>query len=407
MTHAEQFPLSVYYMWDVQETMPTEDLRTGPKIGGRFLPDKDFGSRRVLWENVRKFSPIAGVYAMTDMADPAHRLDFETVQADLAHIAARWVIDTDEVEYFRLPGQPDVMSQWYGDGPAANMLAERDRMLVREKTEMLIKQMDNMNEYFRIHALTGSLIWPPNDENGAQLAAAEVPVYWGRQALNMTDDFGLLAATSEYGAFEQNASALQGLLSGGLAAAGVAWDQATANIVLDITVIKQLMRKRKFFSTKNMIMICSEDVITRLTFNGTILDWLLGTNRDRRFVTPEEIQTAIKTQWQWSFMTYDSVWEYVKMDEIGDTKPDIHQVPFLPVGDVLILPDPEYMETGVLGHAPAPTNDGDELLKWDNGRYFWTEFLSKPPWTRTMGVGQWSFPLLKNLDRRFLLHAWD
>jgi hypothetical protein len=134
----------------------------------------------------------------------------------------------------------------------------------------------------------------------------------------------------------------------------------------------------------------------------------LGQNRDREFLTPEEITTAVQTKWNFQIETYDAIWEYIDATELAAEEPTINSVEFMRIGDVLILPEPEWAGMGFLGHCPVPVNaNGDDLLQWTNGRYFWKDFMTKPPFRREMGAGQFAFPLMKNLDKRFKLDAWN
>jgi len=258
----------------------------------------------------------------------------------------------------------------------------------------------------RIKALLGSLRWPPLDENGNVVAAVHMPVYWGRQDVHA--NYPLLAASAAGdGAFEQNATTLIGLV-GGVNGAGFAWNNAAnSNPIQDFAVIEDLISERMSVSADNLLAICSRRILSHLARNTAILDWLLGLLRDVKFVTTPMIKDAIKGQWEWDIETYDSKWEYEFADELDTANVTIHSVPFMPVGDVLILPRPDYTGMGFLGTCPAPVNaDGDDLLQWQFGRYIWRDFPTKPPFKREMGIGQFAFPLLKNLDLRFVLHAW-
>lgn len=401
------FPITTWYMWDVLETLPRKEDRVGRHIGQRFLPDKDFGSYQVVWEEVKSISRIAGFYAHNDLADPMPKLDWKTVTQTLLHSAARWRITPDELMFFRLPGQPPVSSQYYGTGPAAQDYAAKDAEVVRMRTEELDEGLDNLNEYMRIKALLGRVRWPPFDENGNVIAAADMPVYWGRQDVNA--GFPLLGASAAGdGAFEQNASTLTGLATGPNGT-GFAWnDAANANPIQDFAVIADLYDERVGLDQADLLAIMSRRMLSHMVRIGAVLDWLLGLNRDVKFVTTPDIKSALQNQWEWAIETYDAKWEYELATELDEEDITVHSVRFLPVGDVLILPSPEYSGMGYLGHCPAPVNaDGDDLLQWDYGRYIWRDMRTKPPFTREMGLGQFSFPLMKNLDYRFVLHAWD
>jgi hypothetical protein len=408
---ANVFPLSTYYMWMAFESLPTAEQRKQAYIGERFLPNKDLGSYSIVHEEIQEFLPIAGFYAMTDLADPLHDLPWKTIQQDLIHSAQRWIINPQELMFFRMPAQPPGRSQWYGEGPAANDFRQKDQETVARKTKQMVLALDNLNEYMRINALRGRLLWPPRNAAGAVIPAADRPVYWGRQALDLP--YALLAAGGGHGGFDQAATTLAGV-AGGVTAQGVAWNAVTpvaatsANVIRDLTVIKSLMKKRKSLPSQNLLCIMSEEVLGWQTWNTNVLNWILGLNRDREFLTPEEILQAFTTRFSFTIETYDAVWEYVRPQDMNLAQPPVNSIEFLPVGEVLIIPKPEYVGMGYLGHCPNPfiESDTEDLLQWTNGRYFWRDFMKKPPFRREMGVGQFAFPIMINLDKRFRLQAW-
>lgn len=411
---ANVFPLNTYYMWDVVETLPTKSYRKGLHIGQRFLPAKEFGSYHVLWEEIQDFSPIAGFYSMTDLADPMHDLPWKSVQTDFLHSASRWVIKPQDLMFFRMPAQPAVSSQFYGTGPAANNFRERDAETVRRRTEQMVEAVDNLNEYMIIKALLGRLVWPPRDNQGNEIALVDRPVYWGRQALNMPYAFLAADAVNGHGSFNQAATTLAGVANG-VTAQGIAWNVDTgvaatsANIIRDFSVIKSLMKKRKGLAAGGLHAIMSQEVLDWQTWNTNVLDWLLGRQRDVKFTTPEEVTQAVQSKWSgFTIETYDSQFEWVDPGDMNQNEPTIYMQEFMPIGNVLILPKPDYVGMGWLGYAPCPfLADSADLLQWTNGRYFWRDFQTKPPFRREMGMGQFAFPLMKNLDKRFLLDAWN
>lgn len=89
-------PLSVYYMEDVLEERPVKSVRLGPRIGSRFLPIQSYNAYRIVWEKVRDYSPMAGLYAMEELPDTMDTLDFETFQSDVLHWAARMTLTAKE-----------------------------------------------------------------------------------------------------------------------------------------------------------------------------------------------------------------------------------------------------------------------------------------------------------------------
>ena len=96
-------PLSVYFMEAVLEERPTLTERLGPRIGGRFLPLKGYTSYRIVWDQVREYSPIAGAYGMEDLPDTMDELDFSTFQSDVLHWGARMTLTPKQIMFLRLP----------------------------------------------------------------------------------------------------------------------------------------------------------------------------------------------------------------------------------------------------------------------------------------------------------------
>ena len=72
-------------------------------------------------------------------------------------------------------------------------------------------------------------------------------------------------------------------------------------------------------------------------------------------------------------------------------------------GTVLILPNPEIQEMGVLATAPAP----GPAHQWRDGKYLWMYTEPKPPFGREMGMGGFYWPLVFDNDVRFRLDAWS
>lgn len=402
MTTQDPNPLSVWYMEQVLEERPTKPFRLGPRIGGRFLPFKEYTSYRIVWEKVREYSPMAGPYGLEDLADTMDELDFQTYQADVLHWSTRMTLSAKQIQFLRWAGQTNVANAdtGYGIGPAADDYRRKDADKVAKYTRMQNEALDNVHEYMRMGALLGRVTWPPKDSAGADIAAADLPLSMGRQLLNQPYPF--LAATAD-GGFEQDASSLTGL-SGGVAADGTAWNAAGADPILDMSVLMDLLEGRMNLTTDNLLMLCGRLVLSHMANQTAVLNWILGQNyeRDRKVALISEIRDFVKNQFEWNIEFYQSKWEYVNQSEWADDNPSVNQVPYMTLGTVLILPEPEIQEMGVMATCPAP----GPAHNWQSGKYMWMDRNEKPPWKTEMGMGGYWWPIVFDNDVRFRLNAW-
>jgi hypothetical protein len=388
----------------VLEERPTMIQRLGPRIGTRFLPVATYSSYRIVWEKIREYSPMAGGYAMEDLPNTMDELDFETFQSDVYHWGARMTLSPKQLMFLRFAGQVQAVNAntGYGVGPAADDYRQRDTQKMAQYTRMMNDAMDNVLEYLQMKALLGRIVWPPRDEDGNQIAAASLPLSMGRQKLNQP--YGFLANSSgNTDGFEQNATSTFGVASS-ISSTGVAWNNVTtANPIHDMEVIGDLLEDRMSLTNDNLLVLMARKVLAFLGRNANILDWILGENRDRQFMTTSQQREFIQTQFGWTVEYYQSKWEYVKQDELDDTKPAVRQVPYMDYGTVLILPRPEIQEMGKIASCPAP----GPAHTWQAGKYMWIVRDEKPPFKADMGMGAFWWPLVFDTDLRFLLHAWS
>jgi len=399
---ADPNPLSTFFMEAVLEERPTKAFRLGPRIGGRFLPLKGYTNYRIVWDKVREYSPIAGAYALEDLPDTMDELDFETFQSDVLHWGSRMTLSPKQIMFLRMPGQGQVSNVSYGTGPAADDMRAKDAAKIADYTRMMNEALENVFEFLRMGSLLGQIWWPPKTAAGANIAAADVPLSMGRQKLNHAIPF--LASSAAGGGFHQAATTLTGI-TGGVAATGVAWNAAAlADPIKDMAVIMDLLEDRMNLTTENLLVLMARRVLAHVANQTAVLNWILGKQyeRDRTFITISEIRNYVQTQFEWTIEFYQSKWEYVAQSQFDQPKPTVNQVPFMNYGTVLILPNPEIQEMGVLATAPAP----GPAHQWRDGKYLWMYTEPKPPFGREMGMGGFYWPLVFDNDVRFRLDAW-
>lgn len=400
MATQDPSPLSVYYMAQVLEERPFRSARLGPRIGSRFLPIQGFSTYRIVWDKIREYSPMAGPYAMEDLPNTLDELDFETFQSDVLHWGTRMSFTAKDLMFLRVAGQSNITNATspYGVGPAADDYRARDANKIAESTRMMNEAMANVMELLQMHSLLGQIWWPPRDENGNIIAAAGLPLSMGRQGLNHPVPF--LAAGAD-GGFHQTATGLVGV-AGGINGTGVPWNLAGSNMIGDMAVVMDLLDERMALSTDSLLVLMAKRVLGHQAANANILNWILGTTRDRTFMTTGEIRDFIQTQFEWTIEFYQSKWEYVLQNEFDQTHPTVHSVPYMGYGTVLIIPNPEIQQMGVVATTPAP----GPAYNWQDGKYFWMERNEKPPWVTQLGMGAFWWPLIWDTDLRFRLDAW-
>jgi hypothetical protein len=390
------------FMESVLEVRPNVGERTGPKIAQEFLPIKDYKTYRIMWEKVRDYAPIAGAYALEDLPDTLDELDFQTFQSDVLHWGTRMTLSAKQLMFLRYAGQSNIVnaSDPYGQGPAADEQRSRDAEKIAKYTRYMNTALDNVIEYIGMWALQGLILWPPLNENGVALAAADVPLSMGKLKINHEIPF--LLASGGDGSFHQAASALLGL-SGGVSATGAAWNTSSANMIVDMSVILDLIRTKMRMEPSTLLMLMDSRVMHHLSSQTAHLDWILGTNRDRDFLTVTDLRDFIKSKFEWTIRFYNSAWEYVLQRDWDTTNPTIHTVQFMPAGTVMIIPQPQVQRMGNIATAPAP----GPAHQWLGGKYMWTDRDIKPPWKTEMGMGGYWWPLVRDNDVRFRLNAWS
>lgn len=364
-------PLTNRFLDRMLETRPTADDMRGQYLGSRFFPMRPVDSFEILWDLVTSQSHLGGLYSMNGTPIPGDDQTFTQVLVDVINVMASRIMNDQEVIVFRDAGDPDV----------SRVLRDRRAQAMRKLSKNISSCDDEVNatvEYLCMQALTGTIVWPPKDETGATITGA--PGYWGGVSFTLS-----LGFRSQ---FVQNISTLVGHNS--RAGGGLAWTNASATPLVDLEVIAELMNELTGLGMDNPTAIMSRQVLSRLAFNTSIINWVRGTEVGVKFVDVSLLKDFIKSKLGWNIVTYDARFSY-SSPTASESPPNETYVRFLKPGKMIVIPD------GALGgdrayFATAPCSGADDSYR--AGKYTWAVKEPKPPWSWEVGVGLRGFPIL-------------
>jgi len=364
---------------------PTSEALRAQYIGRRFFPEKDIGEYQVLWDVVRAANRIAGIYSMDGTPIPGDDPGFYQIMADVMNVMAARKLDEEAVMTLREPGELAIKSRVLAN--------KRNKALrhVRTKLASADDEVEATIEYLCLQALQGTITWPPKDDDGNTITSA--PAYWGNASITLDLEFRAN--------FKQDVSSLSGYnsRSGG----GYNWKHASADPILDLEVVRDLMANTIHMPIRGATVIMGEDVLSYMATRPNVINWFKGTDTGQRFVNYPDLQDFLETKLGYNILTYSAVWTYETNlgSESGVTENHVH---FLKPGKVIIIP-PGALGGDIAYLATAPTAGPDQSYK--PGKYTWIDVMKKPPWTTELGVGIKGFPVLKSSQEVFVLDVFN
>lgn len=363
----------------IRERPDWEDQRA-QYIGTSLLPFRSVEDYELTWDVIQSANHIAGIYAMDGTPIPGDDPEFYQMMSNVINVAASRKLDEQTVMTLREPGELALKSRVL-QGKRAKAL----RML-RRKVRSADNEVDTVVEYLIMHALQGEIVWPPVDNSGSTISGA--PPYWGNASFTL--DLSFRAA------FVQDISTLSGWdsRSGG----GYNWKHASADPVLDLEVIRELMTQTTHLPAYGSTLIMSEQVMSWLATRANILYWFKGTTGPAtdggaysRFIDSVALQNFIKTRLGYNIRLYDAAFTYEsnKGSASGQTE---NYVNFLTPGKMIVIP-PGALTPNNAYFATAPISGPNDAYR--TGKQTWSEKMTKPPWTWEIGVQLKGFPILK------------
>lgn len=373
----------------VQEKPSKEAIRQSYRAL-TLLPWEDVPERQVLWDVIYSENNLAGFYAPDGMAIPGDEVLFTSMMTNLIDVKAARNLDSWAVQQLRDAGMPRV----YKAGGSSNTvqgMQGRLRDHINKRLAWCNEVVDAQIEYIGMHALQGTVVWPPVDQDGN---AISVPMPHWNADMTITVPFNLPAAQN------QNASTLTGWQSA--TGGGAAWtNHTTGDPIKDLMLINQYMIKTKGVSMRGGRLIMSQVVVDHMAQCANVLKWLVGTDYTqtgtREFIDEDTLKAIIKTRTGYTIETYDAQWTY--RTKVPHTKPTIQRVDFMKEGKVLILPQGETV--GTMMDTQLENMDGS----WVYRKMGWSHRADLPPFPIQLGVNATAWPKFTQYDH-FVLDAY-
>lgn len=384
--------LTTRFLDSLVKERPDKDALRKSYIGTSLMPVKDVGDYEILWDVVRSANRIAGIYAMDGTPIPGDDPGFYQMMANVMNIMAARKLDEETVMVLREPGELAVQSR------VLSNKREKAMRMLRDKAANADNEVDSTIEYLILQAIQGSIVWPPKTDAGATISGA--PAYWGNGSFTLDLDFRT--------AFKQSASTLSGWEA--RAGGGYAWTHASADPILDIEIIRNLMVNTLHMPLTGTKIIMDSNTLSWIGTRPKVIDWFHGNvsgygvpgpENTQQFIDNSKLQTYVKNNLGFDIVLYDSVWTYESNvgSEDGVTENWVH---FMKPGRVLFIP-PFALGPDLAYFATAPAAGPDQSYR--PGKYTWVDTMQKPPWTVELGVGMKGFPIMKTSKEIFVLEA--
>jgi len=371
-------PLNRVWMDRALEKRPTRQAIKQSYMGLEFFPLHEVYEYTILVDLVKSGNRLAGLYDHQGVPIPGHGYDFESKLMTVMNIMASRILTTETVQKLREAGELSVNN--------SITKSQRARWLGKV-TEALGESEDEVDatvEYLCMQALQGTINWPPRTEAGVTIASR--PDYWGNITVALS--LGWPAG------FIQNATTLTG--HGGRTGGLTVWSNAASTPIVDLEVISQYVREQTGLNARGGKVLMSENLLTYLGGNASILEWLKTYNfmgQDGKYADYQMLKDAIQTKLGWNITLYDAQFTYERQSTLGSTSGITEdRIRFLPPSKVIIIPPGVTGgEDAYFATAPDPGPDAG----FNTGKYTWSVREERPPWTAEVGIGIHGWPIMK------------
>ncbi len=374
------------YLIGAVNDKPSAEAIRGQYIGNRLFPWENTPERQFIWDVMYSENNLAGVYDERGDAIPGDEMLFSSMIGNLIDIKASRTLDSWTTRAMRDAGMPAVYKGAAGGSFLMSSIEARMKANINKLVADCNNRVDAQIEYFAMHALQNSVVWPPVDNAGA---AITTPMESWNYKMTFTVPFGLPALQN------QNVTTLTGY--NGAVGGGVAWStHATANPILDLDVVDEYMAKTKGIGMRGGTVIMDSTTLRHLAQCTNVLNWLVGTQYTQssapNFADPEQLRTVIKTKLGWNIEVYNAQWTFRGNNPGG--KPTVQRVDFLHAGKVIILPNATSSVGSMMTTALESTPGG----AWVYGKMGWSYQNPKPPFDIQLGVNATAWPRCTSYD---------
>lgn len=366
-------PLTTQYLDAAIQARPTSQAIRQSYIGLSLMPMKAVPDYELTWDIIRQQNHLSGIYAMTGAPIPGDGPDYEQLIADVVNIMGSRELDEQTVMTLREPGELSLQSR------VLNAARSKARRKLREMLGQCDDEVDATIEYLIMHALQGSIVWPPRDASGSVIAS--IPAYWGDAVFTLS--MGLRAA------LVQDISALSGHSArpGG----GQNWKHASADPVLDLEVIAENTTELTGLNMEGAMLIMSRSVLSWMATRPNVLLWFRGAHEGQKFINTAALKEFLESQLGYVVKLYDSKWTY-SVPTASPSGPVESSIRFLKEGRMLVIPK-AALGSDTAYFASPPTSGPEDA--YNPGKYTWALKEKRPPWSWDLGVGIKGFPILK------------
>ena len=383
-------PFSRTWMDAALEKRPTRQAIRQNYIGLTLFPLRRVWEYELTWDLVKSANHLAGIYAHDGVPIPGNDPDYETLVSDVMHLMASRIISPGTVMKLRQAGELPVNNTLVRSA-RSKLLAEIGGKLGSTQDEI-----EGQIEYLCMHALQGSITWPPQTWAGAAITPA--PAYWG--------DVTFMKSMGYPANFTQAATTLAG--HNARAGGGLAWSNTASNPILDLEVIAEYINEQTGLDAWGADIYMSRTTLSYMAQNALVLQWIRGTYGPPAagltgFINQADLKDYIATKLGYNIHLYDAQWTY-ESGLSSPTGPTETRIKFLKEGRLIILPK-GTVGNGATEFASAPdlgAPDGERL-----GLYTWSDQMSRPPWTTEVGSGIHGFPIMKAIEGIFIFSALE
>jgi hypothetical protein len=383
--------LQPMFLWRIIEERPNQS-----KLGFRqqylhsaMAPFENVWERQVLVQRSKTQNPLAGFYSVKGQAVPATDLGYDMMLMGLQDLKSARPVDMDLYKSIVDLGESPIIT-----AASTNLVKAKRATAMKKLTQMMAfceDQIDTSLEYLLMHALQGSIKWPPTDDDGLEIP--NPPDYWNGENYRGTWPYPLESDKI------QDVTTLTDY-QGNLASANarLAWTNASSLPLEAIRVIQELMLEKYATSLEGGTILMPSTTKTLLLNNTSLINWYAGSNKEqpgaRQFVSDEEFRRVLTSFGDMTVRTYNSFWTYEKIEDLRNpASPTVTtRVKFLKPGKVIFLPS-----GGVgarFGTVPLKTGPGPNA-EWRPGKFAWSYEEPKANYPFEVGMNVVAWPLFE------------